>query len=166
MKLKLTDSLLAGFGFGTTSGVITTLGAIVGIFASSHNKPAILAAIVTVGVADAFSDALGEHISEESRADASSENVKHITLATFFSKMVVGLSFLFPFLVLDIYRAVIVSIIYGAVLLSLISCRIARISKEKPFKVIGTHLLVALCVIVVTFLLGNLIDKSFDRTSI
>ena len=55
-----------GLGFGLTSGVITTLGLIVGLDASTGSRFAILAGILAIAVSDSLSDALGMHISEES----------------------------------------------------------------------------------------------------
>jgi len=165
MRLKLSDSTFAGLGFGTTSRVITTLGAIIGIYASTHDRAAILTAVITVSVADAFSDALGEHISEESKIYTSSENVKNITFSTFFSKLLVGLSFLIPFMFLNTFAAVIVSVLYGSLVLFLISFRIAKLSKQSSISVVSSHLIVAFCVIVVTYFLGNLIEKAFGTAS-
>ncbi|MEM4263494.1 MAG: hypothetical protein QW666_01185, partial [Candidatus Woesearchaeota archaeon] len=54
-----------GFGFGLTSGVITTLGLIVGLDASTQSRFAVLAGIFAIAISDACSDALGMHISEE-----------------------------------------------------------------------------------------------------
>ena len=59
------DSLRTGISFGLTSAVITTLGLMVGLHSGTHSRIVVLAGILTIGVADAFSDALGIHISEE-----------------------------------------------------------------------------------------------------
>jgi hypothetical protein len=55
-----------GVSFGLTSGVITTLGLIVGLHSGTHSKIAVISGILTIAIADAMSDALGMHISEES----------------------------------------------------------------------------------------------------
>ena len=54
--------------FGLTSGIITTLGLIVGLHSGTHSKLAVIGGILTIAMADAFSDALGIHVSEESEA--------------------------------------------------------------------------------------------------
>lgn len=56
-------TLLKGLGFGLTSGVITTLGMIVGLHAGTHSKLPVLAGMMVLAVADALSDAIGIHIS-------------------------------------------------------------------------------------------------------
>jgi hypothetical protein len=55
-----------GFSFGLTSGIITTLGLMVGLSSGTHLKLAVIGGILTIAIADSFSDAMGIHVSEES----------------------------------------------------------------------------------------------------
>jgi len=59
------DSMRTGISFGLTSAVITTLGLMVGLHSGTHSKIVVLAGVLTIAIADAFSDALGIHVSEE-----------------------------------------------------------------------------------------------------
>lgn len=63
---KIKQSFRTGLGFGLTSGVITTLGLMVGLHSGTNSKTAVIGGILVIAVADAFSDALGIHLSEES----------------------------------------------------------------------------------------------------
>lgn len=54
-----------GLCFGLTSASITTFGLIVGLHSFSGSKIVIVGGIFTIAFADAFSDALGIHTSEE-----------------------------------------------------------------------------------------------------
>ena len=65
--MHIEDSLRTGISFGLTSAVITTLGLMVGLHSGTHSKMVVLSGILTIAIADAFSDALGIHISEESQ---------------------------------------------------------------------------------------------------
>ena len=56
-----------GISFGLTSGVITTLGLMVGLHSGSHSRAIVIGGIMTIAIADAMSDALGIHVSEESK---------------------------------------------------------------------------------------------------
>ena len=58
------DSLRTGISFGLTSAVITTLGLMVGLHSGTHSKIVVFAGILTIAIADAFSDALGSHDSD------------------------------------------------------------------------------------------------------
>ena len=165
MKFKIADSIVAGLGFGTASGVITTLGIIVGLYSSSAARLAIIGGIFTVSVADALSDALGEHLSEESKRHPVQNDVRNITISTFFSKLLIGLSFVVPFILLPVVHAVVISVIYSAVVLTLLSLRIAKRTGQNRFEVITEHLLVGFSVVVITFLLGKWVENAFDRSS-
>lgn len=52
-------SLKTGLCFGLTSATITTLGLMVGLHSFSGSKAVIIGGILTIAIADAFSDALG-----------------------------------------------------------------------------------------------------------
>ena len=61
--MQMKESVKKGFGFGLTSGVITTLGMMVGLNASTGSRTAVIGGIIAIAIADAFSDAVGMHIS-------------------------------------------------------------------------------------------------------
>ena len=54
------SSFKIGFGFGLASGVITTLGLMIGLFASTHSRVVVLGGILTIAIADSCSDAVLE----------------------------------------------------------------------------------------------------------
>ena len=157
---------MAGFGFGTASGVITTLGMIVGLYSSSAARLAIIGGIFTVSVADALSDALGEHISEESKRHPLAKDVRNITISTFVSKLIIGLSFVIPFVLLPVFHAVLISILYSSLVLVLLSLRIAKRTKQNRYEVITEHLLVGFAVVIITFFLGKWVETAFSNNSL
>ena len=61
----MNHSLKTGLAFGLTSGTITTIGLMVGLHSGTHSSLIVVGGILTIAVADAFSDALGIHIAEE-----------------------------------------------------------------------------------------------------
>ena len=77
-------SIQVGFSFGLTSGIITTLGIIVGLNSGTHSQLAVIGGILTIAIADSLSDAMGIHISEEAENKHSSKEVWESTFATFF----------------------------------------------------------------------------------
>ena len=54
--------VMKGLGYGLTSGIITTLGMMVGLNAGTHSKVAVLGGIFIIAIGDSLSDALGMHI--------------------------------------------------------------------------------------------------------
>ncbi len=157
-------SLKVGFSFGLTSGVITTLGLMVGLHAGTHSQLAVIGGILTIAVADAFSDALGIHISEESEGIHTGREIWESTLSTFFSKLVFALTFIIPVLLLELSTAIVVSVIWGLLALSIFSFSIAREQKTNPWKVVAEHLVIALMVIALTHCLGSWINLTFNQT--
>jgi VIT1/CCC1 family predicted Fe2+/Mn2+ transporter len=151
----------SGISFGLTSGVITTLGLMVGLHAGTHSTLAVGGGILTIAVADALSDALGMHISEESHATRSAGAIWRSTIATFVAKLLTALSFLIPVLLFELSTAIIVSIAWGLAVLTALSYRLARRQAVPPWKVIGEHLMIAGLVIALTHLLGDWVAATF-----
>ncbi len=158
----MNHSVKTGFSFGTTSGIITTLGLMAGLHSGTHSELAVLGGILTIAVADAFSDALGMHISEESESVHSEKEIWQSTLSTFLAKFVVALTFVIPVLLLDLSTAMWVSVVWGLLLLSALNFNIARMQKVKPWRIVGEHLAIALAVIIITHYVGDWIRITFS----
>lgn len=157
----VTRSLKTGFSFGLTSGVITTLGVIVGLASGTGSKAAVVGAILTIAVADAFSDALGIHIAEESDSHRSETSIWVATGATFLTKILFAGLFVLPFLWLDLRAAVITSIVWSAAVLGVYSYTLGKARSVNPWKVIVEHWLVAAVVVLITNYLGYRISSLF-----
>ncbi len=153
------DSLRIGLSFGLTSAVITTLGLMVGLHAGTHSKGVVLGGILTIAIADAFSDALGIHVSEESENANTAKHIWGATAATFLAKFLFALTFAVPVLLLSLRVAIVASLIWGLTILTLISYAIARSQGERPWKIVGEHLMIAVIVITVTHYVGDLIGR-------
>ena len=149
------DSLRTGITFGLTSAVITTLGLMVGLHSGTHSKIVVLGGILTIAIADAFSDALGIHVSEEAENVHTVRQIWAATAATFFSKFLFALTFAVPVLLLPLSTAIVVSLIWGMSILAILSYAMARTQGKAPWKIIGEHILIALSVICITHLVGE-----------
>ena len=152
------SSLRKGFSFGLTSGIITTLGLIVGLQAGTHSRLAVIGGILAIAVADAMSDALGIHISEESEDKHPAREIWESTAATLASKFVFATSFLLPVLFLPLVEAVAVCMLWGLSLIALFSYHLAKQEGLKPHRVIFEHLTIAILVIIATQYVGGWIS--------
>jgi len=153
--MSMKQSWRTGLSFGLTSGVITTLGLMVGLHSGTHSTLAVIA------VADAFSDALGIHVAEESTAGRSTLAVWEATFATLFSKAAIALTFLVPLLLLELGTAILAAVAWGLGLIALLSWQLARDRGEPAWHVIGEHLLIAGVVVVATHYIGDWVATAF-----
>lgn len=155
------QSTKLGFGFGLTSAIITTLGLFVGLNSTTHSKLVVLGGILTIAIADAFSDALGIHISQESLNNYSQKEVWRSTVVTFVSKLLFALTFIIPVLLFPLSSAVIVSIVYGLSLLGLFSYYMGKKQGVNPWGVVSEHVAIGLVVIIISNFVGVWISSVF-----
>ncbi len=149
------SALRKGISFGLTSAVITTLGLMVGLHSGTHSRVVVLGGILTIAIADAFSDSLGIHVSEEADHTRTTRQVWAATLATFLAKFLFGMSFAVPVLLLPLTSAIVASLIWGMLILALLSYYIAKAQNEPPWQIIGEHVGIAAVVIGVTHWVGH-----------
>ena len=152
-------SLFAGASFGLTSGVITTLGILIGIGTITNSREAVLAGIISVAIADSLSDATGMHLAKEAEGNSRPREIWMVTFTTLFTKFFFTIIFLLPILLFDLVGAMIIGIGLGFILLSLLSLMIAKIQKQKPLKPVLEHNLTALLVVILTYLVGYLVHR-------
>lgn len=157
----MNHSVKTGFSFGLTSGVITTLGLMVGIESATASKLAVVGAILTIAVADALSDALGIHMSEESVHEHTQRQIWESTFSTLIFKFFFAMVFLIPVLLLNLDLAVWVSVGMGILILGIFSYQIAKEKEAKVKMVILEHLLVAALVVTVAKIVGSLVAYTF-----
>ena len=157
----LKHPLKVGFSFGLTSGIITTLGLMVGLNAGTHSRLAVIGGILTIAIADAFSDALGIHVSEESEDKHTPRQIWVATVATFFSKFIFALSFIVPILIFELALAVKIGIAWGLSILCIFSYRMAIEQKKNPWKAVIEHLAIALVVLIITHAVGHWVSDVF-----
>lgn len=151
-----------GFSFGLTSGIITTLGLMVGLYSSTESKMVVLGGIFMIAIADAMSDSLGIHVAEESVKENTHRQVWESTLSAFFSKFIYTLTFVIPVLIFDLNTAIIVGIIWGFVSLIFINYFIAKLNGKRSWKIILEHVSIAAFVVIASYYVGQLISYIFN----
>ncbi|MCW4040505.1 MAG: hypothetical protein NWE83_07110 [Candidatus Bathyarchaeota archaeon] len=154
-------SLKTGLSFGLTSAIITTLGLMVGLHSFSGSRSIILGGILTIAIADACSDAFGIHIAEESETIHTNKEIWVATITTFVTKFGFALTFIVPVIVFELEMAINIGVIWGMVILTMLSYRIAKDQQESPWKIIGEHVAIALLVVFVTHFVGDWITEVF-----
>jgi VIT1/CCC1 family predicted Fe2+/Mn2+ transporter len=162
MSFLNSDGARTGLFFGATSGVITTIGLIVGLNSGTRSITAVLGGILVIAVADAMSDALGIHLAEESDPGTSHAHVWAATVMTFLTKFVFSISFAIPLLLLSLSVAVIVSVIWGMLVIIVLSYFLARSQQESPIAIVAEHLTIALLVVFLSHYIGVWVNATFS----
>jgi len=161
MDFLKSDGARTGLFFGATSGVITTIGLIVGLNSGTRSITAVLGGILVIAVADAMSDALGIHLAEESDPNTTHSHVWSATIMTFLTKFVFSISFAVPLLLLPLATAVVVSVVWGMLVIVVLSYFLARTQNESPLAIIAEHVGIAMLVVIFSHYIGVWVARTF-----
>ena len=160
-KPKKNRFLQTKFSFGATSAIITNLGLITGFAKVAHPQTIIIGGILAIALADNMSDSLGIHFYQESEL-INHKEVWLSTLSNFFTRLLVSLTFIIWVIIFPIKLAVTFSIIWGLILLAIMSYMIAKARKVNPFMAVLEHLLIAVFVIIAGNSVGGWINSRFS----
>ena len=149
------------FSFGATSAIITNLGIITGLDTLTHPKLSIIGALLVIALADNLSDSFGIHIDQESEHIAKKE-VWLSTLTNFFTRLFVSSTFIILIIVLPIRLAAVCSVIWGLLILTVMTYTIAKQQKINPFSAIFVHLTIAVVVVVASNFIGGFVISRFQ----
>lgn len=161
MEFLRSDGARTGLFFGATSGVITTIGLIVGLNSGTKSVTAVLGGILVIAVADAMSDALGIHLAEEADPSKTHGHVWSATIMTFITKFVFSISFAVPLLLLPLATAVLVSVMWAMLVIVVLSYFLARSQGESPFAIIAEHVGIAMLVVIFSHYIGVWVGITF-----
>lgn len=148
------------FSFGSTSAILTNMAIIIGMDTASNAKLTIVGSLLVIAVADNISDSLGIHIFQESEG-LNEKKVWLQTITNFLSRLIISLGFVLIILTLPLHIAIVTSIIYGLLVLSVVSYFIALNKKMKPVPAILEHLFIAIIIISLSRFFGKLIVLHF-----
>jgi VIT1/CCC1 family predicted Fe2+/Mn2+ transporter len=134
------------------------MGLIAGLAQGGNSKIGIVTGLLVVAIADNVSDSFSIHIYKESEG-ASRREINLSTFGNFIVRLFLVFTFVSIVLIFSPLLALIVSSIWGLILLTVLSILIAKHKQTHPLREIIYHLIVALMVIVGSKLLGNLTLK-------
>jgi len=154
------ESLKSGFSFGTATGIITTLGLIVGLSSGTHSVLAVIGGIISIAVSDGLAESMGMHISKKSESKLSIY-VWESTFATLMAKFLTTMTFAIPIILINLSTAVMLDVVWGLFLLTVLSYFVTEYKKEKKWRDILEHLLIAIFVIITAYYVGEWIHAKF-----
>lgn len=160
-----------GAAFGLADGVICILGMIVGVAVATNDVKFILVAGITGGLADALGNSFGFYLSELTERGAqiyqksqgkevSAHSMREVLasgILSFAATVFALVILLTPFLLTDMWTALVSCCVEGTVVLFLLGFYVGRLSGENPARM-GTRY-VALGVIgaVLSFVIGDVL---------
>jgi VIT1/CCC1 family predicted Fe2+/Mn2+ transporter len=147
------------FAFGATAAVMTSMAVIAGLGSANSGKVSIVAGLLIIGIADNLSDTLGIHIHEE--CGASGTGAFSLSVSNYTTRLLVVCSFVLLVLLLPIDIARAASLVWGVVLLGVLTYFIAVARSVKPVPEILKHLLVAAVVLALSQVIGSLVRHFF-----
>jgi len=154
-------SIRIGFSFGLTSGIIGTLGLMVGLESSTNSKLVVIGGILAIAISEGFAEAVSIHIAKEFEKIYTMKEIWESTITTFISKFIFSSIFIVPVLLFKLQTAILESILFGFFLLFVISLITARERNVKPFKLIMKNISIAVFVVIVTHFTGLWISVTF-----
>ena len=154
-------SIRIGFGFGLTSGIIGTLGLMVGLESSTDSKLVVIGGILAIAVSEGFAEAISIHIAKEVEKIYTMKEIWESTFTTFISKFIFSSVFIIPVLIFKLHVAILESILFGLFLLFTISLITAREKNIKPLNLIIKNIGIAIFVIILTYFSGIWISTIF-----
>ena len=154
-------SVRIGFSFGLTSGIIGTLGLMVGLHSSTNSQLVVIGGILAIAVAEGFSEAVSIHIAEEFENIYTEKEIWESTFTTFISKFIFSSIFIIPVMIFELHKAIMLSILFGLYLLFLISLITARERNVEPAKIIIKNISISIIVMILTHFIGIWISTTF-----
>lgn len=144
---------LRKLSFGGPAAIVTGMALIVGLDAATVAKSTVITGLLIIGIADNLTDSLSVHIYQESERLAQRDAFR-TTVANFFARFFVCITFIVILLLLPTSRAIPLSLIWGFVLLSVLSYFLARTRGVGAVSEILKHCAVALAVIATSGAIG------------
>ena len=151
---------LTNISFGSTSGIITNISLVIGLASVNMSKLAIIGSLLVIAIADNISDSLGIHMYKESEAAGLKESLIS-TIGNFLSRLIISFSFIGIIVLFPLEHAIVITLVWGLLLLSGLSYLIARRNKDKPGIEILKHIVVAVIVIAASRYVGVLLRNKF-----
>jgi vacuolar iron transporter family protein len=150
--------ILSKFSFGGTAAITTSMGLIAGLNFGEHAKASIIGGLLVIAIADNIVDSFSIHVYKESEHSNASE-VFSATFGNFLSRLIVSLSFIALVFVLPKNAIVVVTSLWGLLLLTVLSASIARTKKLRQVREVLIHLGIAIAVVVISKYIGYFITR-------
>ena len=143
------DILHIGNTFGIVSGIITSLGLLLGLYGAKVNVTIIIAGLLSIAISDSISDALGIYYASNNINDV---NPYQESFYALIFKCLIPLLMIIPIKLFEIKKGIYLNIILGLIIIFYVSFVVFK-SYNKAI----SNTVVCIVSIYITFKLGSLI---------
>ena len=147
--------------YGGTAAVVTSMALISGLGAADATKAVIVSSLLIAAFADNLTDALSFHIFQESE-QLDQKDAFTRTITNFVARLLLCTSFVLLIGLLPLVYAAKVAMVWGMLLLAMMTYLVARERKVKPILEVVKHLLVASVVVLASNVIGHWTGSVFS----
>jgi hypothetical protein len=147
--------------YGGTAAVVTCMALISGLGAADATKAVIVSSLLIAAFADNLTDALSFHIFQESE-QLDQKDAFTRTITNFAARLLLCISFVLLIGLLPLVYASKVAMVWGMLLLAMMTYLVARERKVKPILEVVKHLLVASVVVLASNVIGHWTGSVFS----
>lgn len=144
--------------FGGTAAIVTSMALIAGLEAADAGRAGVISGLLIAAVADNLSDSLSVHMYQESER-LEQKDAFIGTVANFATRFVVCVSFVVIVVFLPKHLATVWGVAWGLLLLTTLTCILARYRKVNAVSEVIKHVGVAVAIIIVSQRVGHWIAK-------
>jgi VIT1/CCC1 family predicted Fe2+/Mn2+ transporter len=147
---------ISRISYGGTAAIVTSMALITGLNAVGTGKSTLITALLIVALADNITDSLSIHIYQESeRLDEREAFIG--TLSNFITRLFGSLSFVLIVIVFPPKVVVLGSIVWGNLLLGVLTYFLARERKVRILPEVIKHLVVAAVAIIISKIIAHVL---------
>jgi len=152
---------LTRLSYGGTAAIVTSMGLIVGLGAAGDRSATIIVSLILVAIADNLTDSIAIHVYQESEKLESRQAFRS-TITNFLTRLLVSSSFVAMAILLPLPYLIVVAVVWGMLLLGVLTYFVARERGAAPGIEIVKHLASAIVVIGVSRAIGAWIIGRFS----
>ena len=148
-----------GASFGVMDAIITVLGVMIGLSITTGEKNIIIIGILTAGIADAFANAAGMHVAQETETHHTQQEVWKSTIFCFIATAVTTLVLSAPIILLSHNHGLYASIAVGLLLLIGLGYFVSKVNTRfNPVKLAVEYVIIGITVSGICYVIGTCIN--------
>lgn len=156
------NNTITDLTFGVTSGLMTAVGILIGVYSANPSKLFVASALLALAISDSPSEAFAMYNSKISEGSSPAMAMKY-ALCAMSGNIIIPLVFLLPLFFLTLSATVSFNLILAAVILITLSTAHSLANQESVFKNVSKNLLLAVGIVVAAHLAGNFVAWAFSQ---